>query len=228
MEQPEMMPQSNRTLKQILEHPATMATVLHAIGVKTFGTEYYSWEPETILMEFEEQFSCKLPIENLHKILAIAYLQTSDVAYNDWVAFITTVNSLNGDDNPMEFTDVATPAELAWAVTEMHLNDSTFKVPSMPIRKFTGVSLDDSGIVVPPPVLSWAVMPKKYQGSDFGPDMGQQQAFSNDHQELVDEYIKSQAHLLFRQICGLPWMTEDQIQAVKNSIAGIESEVPKV
>jgi hypothetical protein len=205
-------------VKQMLEHPATFATVLHAIGLKYFDVEYYQWDPETIAMEFEEEFGAKLPPENINKILAIAYLQLTDLFYRDWATFHAITGALNNDDRPLQNTDIAIPAEIAWAVTEAHLNDPGYKPPSTPVRKYVGHVLSEAGISEPPPLLSWAIMPEVYRGSMYPGDLNQEQQVSQERTAQIKDYLQSQSLLLFQQISQLPWMTDEQLDEVHSNI----------
>lgn len=205
-------------LKAILTSPSTLATVLHSIAYKAFGEEMYDWEPETLELEINEEFEVEIPSVNLDKLMALISAITTDAFYRDWVAFFSICKILNGDDSPMDASDPLLPPEMAWAVTEVRLNDDSTPNWSPDVARIVGVSLEEDGFISPPPMLAFAKFGERYIGSDTPADMHQDALANTEHVKVVEEYIELQSLLLFKQLAALPWMTEQKLEQIQSEI----------
>lgn len=194
---------------RICQIPGTMGTIMHAIALHFFGTDVYEWEPETIDMEFEEEFGV-IPYEgNINKLNAILSSVASDSFYNDWVAYLNVCTTLSGENDAEDLLDL-TVEELAWGVMEISLNDEDYdpKLFHSDIRALTGIVLDEEGYFSPPPQLSFAKMPYRYFGDDYGPDINKQKVNSEHSVRLLSEYLQNQVLTLYKQIKVIPWLDE--------------------
>jgi hypothetical protein len=195
--------------------PGTMGTVMHAIAIKFFGTDIYDWEPETIAMEFQDEFGVKPDEDNIEKLCAILSSVSSDAFYEDWVAYIKVCSVLSGENDIEDLVDV-TVEELAWGVMEVSLNDDDFSKSkfSPDVATLTGVVLDDNGYTHAPPQLSFAKLPERYRGSDFGPDIKNDARYSNYNAGLLAEYLHDQVVTIYQQIKALPWLEENDFKMI--------------
>lgn len=138
-----------------------MATVLVAILLDTYGTDFLQWEPIVLWQELYEDFNAKLPELNCNKIQALALTITSDQPFNDWLVFNNTCEALNDDPVNPDVLDIATPEQMAWAVMEMALNSDAEDQQqfSTDVRTFMGVVLAGNGILTLPKSLTMAILP---------------------------------------------------------------------
>lgn len=204
---------------RIMSTPGTMATVSHAIALHFFGSDIYEWEPETLSMELTDTLDVKIDEENLDRLHAIISAITSNSFYKDWVAFTAVCSILNGENDPEELAEM-TVAEFAWGVIEVGLNDDDVNELFSPdVSALVGTVLDEEGFTSPPPHLSFAKMPERYIGSTFGPEMNQMESKSNYSMGLLSEYIRDQSVLLFKQIKMLPWISDEELENIVDSLS---------
>jgi hypothetical protein len=62
-------------------------------------------------------------------------------------------------------------------------------------------------------------MPEKYTGSTFGAEQNQMESKSSYSMGLLNEYIRDQSVLLFKQIKLLPWISDDDLEGIVNSLS---------
>jgi hypothetical protein len=196
-----------------------MATILYAIAIKEFGEEaLHSWEPETISMEMNEAFG-DMPTANHDKLLALIASVESNVFYTSWSAFEIACRTINTGE--LYGSDELLVAEMAWGVAEVLLNDDTPSKFSDEVAAGVGKVLFDEGIMEAPPSLSFAKIPGQYEGSYTEGDLGKQQTLSGEHLAVVIEYVTEQSILLLKQICALPWHTEESMVEMVEQMASL-------
>jgi hypothetical protein len=201
---------------RIVAHPGTMPSVLYAIALREFGEELHSWEPETITMEMQEAFG-QMPPENHDKLLAIISAIETNSFYSSWSVFEIICRTINTGE-PYG-SDELLVAEMAWAILEVQLCDETPGQFSEEIAAGVGKILADEGILTPPPSLSFARMPERYQGSDTPSDTGKQETLSGEHLAVVMNYIAEQSILLMKQISALPWQNDETLSEIVKMLA---------
>jgi hypothetical protein len=213
---------------RIMATPGTMATVSHAIALHFLGEEIYSWEPETLSIELADTLDVQIDDDNLDRLNAIISAVTSNSFYKDWAAFTTISSVLNGENEPDEIAEM-TVAEFAWAVVEVNINDGDDEpqIFSPDICSLVGVVLDQEGFSYAPELLSFAKMPEKYLGSTYGPEMNQEKSKTNYQAGLLEEYLKDQALLLYKQISMLPWLSEEDLEGILENFSSQISPVSK-
>jgi len=193
--------------------PGTLGTIMHAIAFRLFGADIYSWEPETLHMEFVDELGVQPHESNMEKLHAIVSTVASDSFYNDWAAYVSVCSILSGENSPEEIYDL-TPYELTWGCLEISLNDEDYSKSlfSPDICTITGITLDEEGIVKPPSILSFAKMPYRYDGSTYGPDINREVNQSTHALDLLSEYMRDQLVTLNKQMRNLPWLSEEEVQ----------------
>jgi len=101
------------------------ATTLVALLTDHFDSvDWFSWEPDVLGQEVEDDFGVKMPIVVRDKIWALVSSLTTDRFYNDPLFFNHVSNALSGGPTPMQTFEPATLDEQAWAVLEVRLSDS--------------------------------------------------------------------------------------------------------
>jgi len=203
---------------RIMATPGTMATVSHAIALHFFGEEIYSWEPETLSMELADTLDAQIDEENLDKLHAIISAIVSNGFKKDWVAFTSICSTLNGENDVEDLAEM-TVAEFAWGVIEVSLNDDDDDDLFSPdISSLVGVVLNEEGFSISPDFLSFANLPEKYMGSTSGAEQNKENHESSYQMELLNEYLRDQSLLLFKQIKMLPWISEEDLDDIVESM----------
>lgn len=206
-------------LKRIVEAPATMATVLYAIALKLFGVEIHEWEPEMFDLEFRDEIQANVPEVNQDKLNALLAAIVTNRFYRDFLPFTHTCELLNGDEADVEtLTPDLLPAEIAWGVIEVRLNDNDEPAFDPEVANYVGVILDQNGFLRPPEPLQFASMPERYLGSTPGEDVDQMQVAETEHAALIGSYILDQATTLVEQLQQLPWATDGFMEAIDGEL----------
>lgn len=202
---------------RIMATPGTMATVSHAIALHFFGSEIYTWEPETLAIELADELDIQIDEDNLDRLHAIIAVVSSDSFANDWAAFTAVCSALSGENDPEDIAEM-TVAEFAWGVIEVKLNDDDQYLYSPDISTLVGVVLDQEGFTTPPEQLSFAMMPEKYMGSTYAPEERQLDSASDYQKNLLSEYLRDQALLLYKQIRLIPWLSEEDLNGITEEL----------
>ena len=210
-------------LRFIVQHPGTLGTVLYTVAIRYLGPEIHNFEPETVEMEMRDELGFDLPPVNHDKLMAIINSVGTNAFYRDPMAFFAVSQLLSGSPDPFDMTDPLLPAEMAWAVAEVQLNDDTPEKFSPDVAALVGSVLNDDGFVQPPGILGFAKMPYRYTGSDTQADLNQQKNASTEHAKVVNDYVKEQALLLYKQLSGLPWQTTELLSEISSDLLGVVS-----
>lgn len=211
--------QEYEAIRKIVVDPGCFATTLYTIALKVFGSEIHEWEPEMFDMEFRDEFQVELPKVNQSKLVALVTAIVSNRFYQDFLPFTVTCEVLNGgEENFQNITPDLLPAEIAWAVTEVRLNDDDHPAFDDEIEAYVGVILYENGFSSAPRPLEFAKIPQRYLGSSSGTDVGQMESQQTLHSKLVDQYLRDQSSALFDQLSALPWIDDDLMEEVVGEI----------
>lgn len=161
------MPHLNREFKQRAkplfagEEPAYATTLLAALFMM-YGLEVLEWDGLTIELEVKDDLEVEMPRRVYDKVMALIMALTTDTVYKDVPVFDEFVRAINNHGAGAQ-QDIPPAIEVAWAVTELEMNDpepvsreERDKRFSRNIRKYTRVVLDDAGLPIAPGVLSFA------------------------------------------------------------------------
>jgi hypothetical protein len=203
-------------VQSLLQAPEAFGSSLLAVLVDHFGTEMLEWDPEALRDAVKAEFGVGLSPINEAKVNALVVTLTTDRFYQDYQVFNGVCEALTGDMPDFDQVDVATPEQMAWAITEVSLLD-TDRQPEFgdEVRRYMGVALQEGGVYQPPDVLQIAIMPQVYdevyKGLDG--DAGMAQGFlakqQADQQSIVG-YIRENLKALVDQIDALPLQNRDQ------------------
>lgn len=153
------MPSDNNTIKSFWTDPKTYATALVALGIHEFGTDIFNLEPETIEEELRHRYGVGVPSVNKDKLFALLTALGTDMFYQSITCFTHIANALNGSTIQFNTFDPVTPDEIAWATTEVTLNDPPNNDEDLSaryspdLRRYIGSILDVSGFTIPPKYL---------------------------------------------------------------------------
>jgi hypothetical protein len=142
----------------LLRDKTTSAIALMAATHALLG-DFLAWEPESIWMDLEHQ-QVDVPVENRAKLMAALTLRLIPSFYWDIMTFEKTALAFDGDAPNPDILEEASPARLAWAVTEAAwlLKDASaasWEFGHEP-RAYIGVILQRAGFVLAPEQLAFA------------------------------------------------------------------------
>lgn len=191
----------------------SFATTLVSILVDTYGTECFTWDPTTIIMEVEQDFDIKLPRATGDRMLAGINLLTSDDFYKSLPDFINFCNILSGDSYDPRAWDPADSAEIAWGITEALMlsppDDDDDEPFATEILAYIGAVLDAEGIINPPDILRIALrdLDLAARVNDFADDPEMFDAIydlETEKTEAINGVIRSNLQHLAQQLGALP------------------------
>ncbi len=209
-------------LRDLLASQDTLATVIVAILVRTYGAEVYEWEPETVWIQVQEDFGVEMPeICHMRAVSLLAAIHSGEF-YRDPAVFSATCEILSGTPSELdELSPDLLPAEIAWGVMEVRLNDDDRPVFSYDVARLAGLSLEEDGFSAPPRQVPWAIVEPPPEFDPAHDEAGW-------HSAVIDEYMAGQAQTLFAQISQLPWASEVDMESLSGLIAGEAGVVPSV
>ena len=206
-------------LKGLVENPGTMATVLYAISLRLFGSEIHGWEPEMFDLEFRDELGAEVPTINQDKLNALITAIATNRFYRDFLIFTHTCELLSGNEVDVEtLTPDLLPAEIAWCIVEVGLNDNDEPIFDPEVENYVGVILNQHGFLRPPEPLQFASMPERFLGSTSGEDLDQMEAAETEHAATIGSYILDQATMLVEQLQSLPWAADGFMEAIDDEL----------
>jgi hypothetical protein len=190
------------------------------VALKRFGAVIHEWEPEMFDLEFRDEFSIDVPAVNQSKLLALTTAIATNTFYQEPHVFGVVCELLSGgEENFADITPDLLPAEMAWGVTEVLLNDSAPEAVSSDVAAYVGVILGENGFLAPPKVLDFAILPYRYQGSSDTYEINQGQIKNTEHAAVVDQFLVDQLSSLLTEIRSLPWVTSEMIAELEGDLA---------
>lgn len=221
------MPKSREQIGQYLTAYDSYTTTLMTILTDVYGTECFSWSPETLQMELVDDFRVRLPQFTLDRILTGIALLTTDDFYHSLPDFVQFCNVLSGDLYNPELWDPATAGEIAWGLTEALLLSPPEEDDANPfseeITAYIGHVLDDEGIITPPDILRIAVRtvePSAVVAGAFADDPGMLHSIyelQHSKTDSIDEAVTHGLRQLLGQLAALP-LENGNADAVKKMI----------
>ncbi len=198
---------NNRQLGQVFTDPESFSTTMILVLVDVYGTEVFTWAPETIKMEIEDDFSIKMPVINFDRLMAGVALVTSDRFYKSLPDFIDLCNILSGAAAHPGIFDIADAGECAWGITEALLLSPPDTKDQNPFTKeicaYVGKMLDMEGIIEAPDILRIAVREKDLKAkihNDFSDDPEMYSAIWSSERDKTDDINQMVKDRLFAMI----------------------------
>lgn len=151
-------------IQQAFLNPELFATSVAALMLDNFGTDYLTWEPETVEMEL---LSIGVePTEALmDKIMAVSVLLTTNSFHTSFQAWNNLCQTFNFDKTT---GDLFTPASLddaIWGCMEARMLEGPDEYDPQgfteDIAIYVGTMLGDLGINKPPSILQFAIQDEK-------------------------------------------------------------------
>jgi len=158
--------QSDKILASMLVDKKSIGTTLLVGLLDRFGTDMFSWDPDTLTLEVRSEYGVHMPAVNRDKLNALITCITTNMFYSNLDVFLQTCRSLSGSEAEFEQFDPADTAEVAWGITEVFLVDppETKDKLNAEIRSYIGMKLDEEGFTSAPLVLKpFADIPDRSQ-----------------------------------------------------------------
>ena len=200
----------NELTTMLWKEPATPASVLLALLVDEFGTEFFKWEPETLVLEIKDQWGVEASQMALDKIWSLVTSMTTDQFYRSPSAFTATALTL-GDNKPHNFDFLEPPSVMgtAWAVVEVYLQDQPDdpkKAFTDEVKRYMGVILANEGFSKGFGVLNVAIVdPAALKESDQLMSPAEQGRAGQE----IGEHIKLRLGKMLKLINSLPLKHKD-------------------
>lgn len=209
----------------------TFATTMLVMLTDKYGTEALEWQPQTLVMEIEQDYRVDLPKVNMDKLMAAIDVLTSDNFYQSLPDFINLCNIFSGDSYDPRMWDPADSSEVAWGITEaLIIEPPDGEEPfSLEITAYIGAILDAEGIIQPPDVLKIASrdiadLTGKINGefSDDPAMFGAIYDFENSKTQAINTYVKTNLTMLIQQLQVLPLSVGSTAGVVQNVLKNLE------
>jgi len=205
--------------KAALENPDMTATVLMAILLDRYGTEFLEWEPDTLRIQIADDYGANPPENNWDKIWACVMLLTTDLFYNSLEAFNSVCNALSGEGAHFDKWELAEPEEIMWGVAETTLLEPPEKGKknhdfSHEIRQFVGLALAEFGIWRTPKLLLGIVekpnLTEDATSINFSDDPAMHASFFNNQTAILADLeagVHERLGMMYDQLQLLPFET---------------------
>lgn len=199
--------------RELFESEDAFASSLIALLVDAYTTDVFTWEPEVIGLQVQDDFTAIIPKNNMDKIMSLILSMTTLQFYTDWSFFNETCKSLNGEGADPDSLVLADPEDLAWGVTEIALNDPPDdKIGngdySPEVCEFAGRVLSANGIWQPPKLLSFAALPENAAlNSDLSDDptfFETAMKMQQDERTRLEQYVGEKYRALLAEVKSLP------------------------
>ena len=141
-------------MKEIFRREGVPPKAYQSLLNKTFGTDWYSWLPETLFSEIEREFDVRALDLVRDKILAIQTFVNTDVFYHDAAAFEHIVLAVNDADVVPDNIILASPEEIVYAVTTLGpVDDKQFE---REVTRYIQICFENAGLLVYPANVRFA------------------------------------------------------------------------
>jgi hypothetical protein len=104
--------------KDMLVNPDAFGSTMLLILVGEFGTEFFTWDPDTLALEVMSKWKVIMPERNRDKVWALVTYLTTNSFMRSVDAFIHICNSLSGEGADFKTYSLPTPTEIGWGITE--------------------------------------------------------------------------------------------------------------
>lgn len=165
------------TIRQALVDPNSFATTLLVALLDNYGTEMFSWSPETIHMEAQQDYSFEWPQANFDRLMAAIAIVVTDRFFKSLPDFVELCNILSGSPATPGVFDLADASDCAWGMTEALLLSPPDQDDPEPftdeIRAYVAKMVNREGIITPPDILRMGLFDKDHRvkvQNDFSED----------------------------------------------------------
>jgi hypothetical protein len=213
-----------RKMRPLWVDANTLTTTLVAMFVDTYGTEGFSWDPETIALELQDDFNVDLPAPNFSRLMTGIKLLTTDEFYQNLRDFIEYCNIMSG--SIAGTFDPADVDEIAWGITEAMLlapPDDDDEEPFHPeVLAYIGEMTKREGLINPPDILRIGTrnddaLSRVQAGFTDDPTMfGAIFEIEQGQTDEINEMVKGRLRMLVQQLESLDLKNGDTADIAKS------------
>lgn len=157
------------SIRNLFFHHDAHPVVLDFALLKTFGPEWYSWEPETIWASIKETFKTEISELTRAKVQTIKTIHVSDLTWSSWIVFEKVIQGLNNNVPRFDIMQAPTMEQLYVGIDIL---DDLRKEDFEPEVKLyiAAAALNEDVCFVPPPLdfVQVEVTQPKYECLDCG------------------------------------------------------------
>jgi hypothetical protein len=218
-------------LKPVFLDPNSFATTLVTAVVDLYGTEAFSWAPETLLMELEEDMGFPLDSLLYDRLMAGIFLIMTNRFYKSLPDFNEMCLVLSGASFDPSVFQPADSDDCAWGITEALLlappdEEEPF---TNEIRAYIGYVTQMEGIITPPDILRIAMrdedlLGKVQAGFSDDPEMSQAiWAMEASKTEDINNLVKERLQLLIQQLANMRLRHGNTTDVAKRLLSNLKS-----
>lgn len=142
------------SLKNFFAHHDMHPLAADALLIKTFGADFFVWEPETIWHEIYTRFGTLISHHNRNKVQALRTIHNTDRPWKEWVVFEKVIMALTNNIPVFPIMQKPTLSQL-FAGCDMikTLRDEKY---SDEVAKYVSAVAKDDGVIYCPPPIDFA------------------------------------------------------------------------
>jgi hypothetical protein len=214
------------TIQQAFANPDLFCTSVAALMLDNFGSDYLTWEPETVEMELRS-IGVDVTSSLMDKIMAVSVLLTTNTFHTSFQAWNNLCQTLNLDVASGDLFSPATLDDIVWGCMEARMLEGPEEYDvqgfTSDIAIYVGTMLGDLGITKPPSILKFAIQDEKEMERRDTVLSADETAFKTywDNQNgttgELEEYAVARAKEMLQQLKTLPLKNADNeiIEAIK-------------
>lgn len=152
MEEPDHPPAEMKSARDIeldkLSDQISLRSLRNLMSAK-YAQVWIDWEPETLWLVLQDDFSIEITDNLKNKVLLLKVLLKGESAWDDWFVFQKAVVAINGRKPNFHMVEHVSPLEIAWAVHEMLEIDPAKKFSEEVCRYIAAVLYHDEQVYAP-------------------------------------------------------------------------------
>jgi hypothetical protein len=193
-------------IKEMLESPETLATVLYLVIQKFFGDDAFFWDPSTIFLELRDEFNAEPSSEVMDRISAVQIIVTSDAFFNEPDAFINICNTFADGSPSFSVFNPAEPEEIAWTAVEVALIRDILPF-GYSVKKYVKKMLDLDGYGDEHPDIFDEILGKAPSRQDIIEEA--QEILHEDQRGVIETFVDENLKDLIYQVNKVPSINQD-------------------
>jgi hypothetical protein len=200
-------------VKEALESPETLATVLYFIVKEAFGDDAFFWDPTTLYLELRDEFGAEPATEVMDRLSAVQVLVTGDVFFQDPSAFINMVNTFADGSPSFSVFNPAEVEEIAWTAVEVALIRDLLPF-SYNIKQYVKKMLEIDGYGGDYPDLFDEILGPAPDRADVIDEA--QEIEHEDQRGLIEDLVTDNLKILLHQANKLPKVSDALWNALRD------------
>ena len=200
-------------IRELLQSPQTLATVVHTILRGKYGEDAYEWDLASTFMQVQEDFKVEMASPVVNRWGAIQVVMTTDGFFKRPDAFLAICNTLTTGNPFFDVFNPVTVEEAAWGISEVSLNREMLPF-SYSVRKYIKLLFEPNGysMIGYPDVFKAALEDPENVRAELT------ELKDNPNNDVLEEYIEDQLRDMASQF--------DKVRSIANVDDIIMSDDP--